>query len=87
MVVPQWRGKKKKRTIPLHTKGYHQKCMADSFCECVIVLNDFCTRMVDIKAGGDPRMSFGLVLFFWSLHNFLLQMIQEVSVGKAQLGG
>lgn len=64
MVVPQWRGKKKKRTIPLHTKGYHQKCMADSFSECVIVLNDFCTRLVDIKAGGDPQMPFGSVVLF-----------------------
>lgn len=33
-----------------NNKGYYQKLIADSFSECVIVLDDFCTRMVDIKA-------------------------------------
>lgn len=32
--------------------------------ECVTVLNDFCTRMVDMKAGEDAQMPFGPLLLF-----------------------
>lgn len=85
-MVLQWRGIKDYITHQ-NDKGYYQKHMADSFSECIIVLDDFCTRMVDIKACGDPQMPFGPALLFLVFTHFLLQMIQEVSVGKAQLGG
>lgn len=71
---------------PLHTKGYHQKCMADSFSECVIVLNDFCTRMVDIKAGGNARMPFGPVLLFLVFTQFCFTDDPGSKCGKGSVG-
>lgn len=70
-----------------NNKRNHEKYTADSSSECVIVLNGFVTGWQILKLEGTLGCPSVLYCYFWSSHNFLLQMIQEVSVGKAQLGG